>query len=666
MNIKSKYFPLYLFIILLLSACSGEETLYSDKSGKIIEIEISNIIVQDKDSRSSLTSVMEDQLNSLWLSFYDKTSGLRIGQSYDFSSSSIINNKVKIINYDSYLLNKKVDVVVVTNPDESMMTQLKNCGTRNGLDKLKTTAYTAAFPTYACMYGKVEHTFTDSDLKANVSLVRLPAKVEIICSKDKTKNITILSYAWENIPIESFLIENQRGMSDMSRGDIATDALQDERGLGYPYEYAKGSQRGKVKIRAQKDDGTICYYYFLLPEEIKRNHWYKFKVTPVGEGGTEEKPEEIQTTLEVKPWTEVDSNINIGDVYLECPKDFNLYVRTQGIVVNNERSFIFHTNVSLNECKISTDNDLLICNIVYIPGGGRINFKVKKGVFYEFHPRVKTFITLTAGNISRKVDITLIPLMEIHPQRPNVIMVWPGHEFYYNSAKHGGLYIHTPFTPEGYANNQQEEPNMCQKIEIYNQDNCLPNINGQEYCHANYSGYNENHVWIDYYEDFCSYWNKLNGCKRFSSIRENKSCAEILGNGWRCPTEYELRAMYQAWAHFGRPGDQGGNDTPPKDYKTQEEKDLYNKARIFYKRFSSYDPNRPYGCTTYKEKNQTTAQHFMYVNEGNTWVANKFLIEYSTDKTIIIRPVRDYAGSEKRYEENTWSDKADEAKNNRR
>ena len=667
MSMKNKLFSFYIIFLLLLSACTAEDNLSPEKSGRAIEIEIARTLRQDESSRASPVTVAEDQINSLWVAFYNKVTGERYGDSFAFSSSDIRENKVKITTYDASIIGTEVDVVVVANPDAILLNELKNSVTRDGLNELKTAAYTDAFPTYACMYGTVRHTFTNRDLKATVSQVRLPVKMEITCDKRNAPNITkIISYVWENIPVESYLMGSPSGSSAVNRGIIYTNALQEGKGLGYPYEYGKDMQRGKVKIRAQKYNGDICYYYFLLPEEIKRNHWYKFMLKLVADGGTEEKPEEVQASLIVEPWTESENSVNIGDIYLECPRDMSLYVRTQGIVVNPERSFVFHTNVGIGDCKVESTGGLLYCEINPVPGGGRIDFRVKEGVFQEFHPRVKTTITITAGNISRKVDVMLIPLIEIHPQRPNVIMVWPGHEFYYNSAKHGGLYVHTPLTPEGYANNQQEEPNMCQMFEVYNQD-YYESLNGRTDAHLNYDEWIGNQQFI-YYEDFCGWWDILNGCKRYSKERVSMSCAEKLGNGWRCPTEYELRAMYQAWAHFGRPKEQGGNEEPPIGYKTPEEKALYNKTRKFYKRFYNGDTYRPYGCTTFKSDGGgcTVAQFFKYNWNGNTWVANPYENTYGTDKTVIIRPVRDYVGSETTYDENTWYNRDSEAKSGRR
>lgn len=666
MDRKSMFLPLYMFFLTLLSACTAAESPSPDSPGQNLEIEVARML-QDKKLTASPADVYEDRLNSLWVAFYNKASGLRVGQSYRFSGNDIQGNKVRIENYDPSLLNQPVDVVVVANPDGSLTKRLKSCGRRNELNNLKTAAYTAAFPTYACMLGTVPHTFTKKNPKATVNLIRLPAKVEISCDKQHVAGISkIVSYIWENIPLASYLIQKTTGNQDIERGTVSTDALSGEKGLGYPYEYARGMERGKVKIRAQKNNGDVCYYYFLLPEEIKRNHWYKFGLTLTGEGGTEERPEEVPVILEVVPWTDKDNSVNIGDVYLECPREMSLYVRTQGTVVNPERSFVFHTNVGIADCKVEPAGDLLYCDINPVPGGGRIHFQTKEDVFYEFHPRVKTSITLTAGNISRKVDITLIPLLEIHPRRPNVIMVWPGHEFYYNSAKHGGLYVHTPFTPEGYADNQQKDPNMCQMIEVYNQDYEHP-LQGR-YAWRNYDAGWINGRYAEYKEDFCGYWNTLNGCQRHSDVRTNKSCAEELGNGWRCPTEYELRAMYQAWAYFGRPVNEGGSDIPPEGYRTQEEKDLYKNTRNFYKRFYyNNDEARPYGCATYKSDygGVTVAQYFRYNWDGSTYTANPFLNDYNTDKTVLIRPVRDYCGSVTVYEKDTWIDRTEEAGNDR-
>lgn len=668
MSLKNKFFTFSILLLLLLSACTAEEILSPEKSGSAIEIEIARVLRQDEGMRASSASVQEDRINSLWIAFYKKDSGLRVGESYDFSSHSIQDNKVRITNYAPSLLNQTVDVVVVANPDAILLNELKNSVTRDGLNELKTAAYTDAFPTYACMYGTVGHTFTNRDLKATVSLVRLPVKMEITCDKRNVPNITkIISYVWENIPVESYLMGSPSGTSAVNRGIIYTNALQEGKGLGYPYEYGKDMQRGKVKIRAQKYNGDICYYYFLLPEEIKRNHWYKFMLKLVGDGGTEEKPEEVQASLIVEPWTESENSVNIGDIYLECPRDMSLYVRTQGIVVNPERSFVFHTNVGIGDCKVESTGDLLYCEINPVPGGGRIDFRVKEGVFQEFHPRVKTTITITAGNISRKVDVMLIPLIEIHPKHPNVIMVWPGHEFYDNSAKHGGLHIHTPFTPQGYADNQQEEPNMCQMFEMYNQD-YYPSLQGKNGAWRNYEpGWIEGQ-YVAYYEEFYGYWNELNGCERHSNIRKDKSYPEKLGQGWRCPTEYELRAMYQAWAHFGRPTSQGGSDLPPQAYVTTEEQALYTHARDFYKRFY-YDGSRMYGCTTCKNNGgskTTITQYFKYNWDGQTWIANQFINNYFIDGSVIIRPVRDYAGSVTEYEKNTWEDRSSVARGNRR
>ncbi len=84
--------------------------------------------------------------------------------------------------------------------------------------------------------------------------------------------------------------------------------------------------------------------------------------------------------------------------------------------------------------------------------------------------------------------------------------------------------------------------------------------------------------------------------------------------------------------------------------------------------YYNYDESQPYGCATYKSDygGSTIAQYFRYNWNGTTWVANDFLNNYDTDKMVIIRPVRDYAGPVTEYESGTWIDRDSEARSNRR
>ncbi len=112
---------------MFLFACTAEENLSPEKSGRAIEIEIARILKQDEHSRASSVTVAEDQINSLWVAFYNKDTGGRYGNSFAFSNSDIRNNKVIIANYDISIIDKNVDVVVVANPDESLMLKLMDC-----------------------------------------------------------------------------------------------------------------------------------------------------------------------------------------------------------------------------------------------------------------------------------------------------------------------------------------------------------------------------------------------------------------------------------------------------------------------------------------------------------------------------------------------------------
>lgn len=629
-------------IFLVCSSCSEERI--TSRMDRNIEIEFSGLNFSEEENPTRSTSNEEEKLSKVYLAFFDVTTQHIIGNPYTITESNIANGRTVINDYDETLLNRRVTVVIIANPDNILLEQLNSCSTYTDLQLLKTSLYGNYFTLPPVMHGEKEHSFTTDDMTVQVALQRLPAKIEINCDMSQVPSgYAVSSLIWEDIPIQSFCTYTTSG--ELPRGKVKSGVTSSDLGLitgvGYPYEYSKGSTRGKVKIEVSRSDGSKGFYYCLLPEELQRNHWYKIRLTLVGEGGNEEQPTEIEAEISVIPWKNEENDFTIGNTYLECENNYSLYVRTLGTVVNPDRSFRFHTNVPIDKCKVvPEDPDLLQCEIIPVKDGGIINFSTKKDVFYEFHPRVETSIIIEAENIRRSVNITLIPLIEIHPDYPNIIMVWPGHEFYNQSVRYGGLYIQTPFDSNGYACNQHAEPNMCQKFEVYDMDK-YGSLYGLPDAFQNYIIENK-----EYYEDFFNFWPTLNNCDRGSDgnvVRNGRNNAENLGNEWRYPTEYELRAIYQAWAHFGRPTSEGGSETPPSMYKTEQEKELYYKARAFYRRFYC-DEYHLYGCTTYKNEygGITVAQHFRYNWDGYSWIPNQFSVEYSYRKGVIIRPVRDY------------------------
>lgn len=643
--------------LFVMASCDRKE--FSEAELPAIEIEVTRGGDSSGGEAPHVQNV-EEQLVRIWLAFFDPQTRARIDAPYLFTASQITEGRVTVMQYSARVLSTPVHVAVVANPGDGLLKQLAACTSSEALERLETDAYAANFSLPPVMYGMCDHTFDAGTMTAKIDLERLPAKVEIGCdTSGLAAGCEVSALHWENIPTTSSVAASD---IPVGRGEVTSSVFQspigEPAGVGYPYSYPQGASRGKLKISVHRTDGSMGFFYFLLPESLDRNHWYKYRITLVGKGGTEENPVEAEVHFEVLPWQNETNNIIIGNTYLECDRELYLYVRTFGTVVNPERSFIFRTNVPLSECEVIPQHpDLLKCEMLKAKGGAMIKFTTRENVFYEFHPREQTSIVIKAGNIRRTVQVTLIPLMEINPKRPNVIMVWPGHEFYNQAVKYGGLYVHTPFTDRGYADNQHPNPNMCRMIEVYDMD-YEPSLAGQQHSFRNFETW-DNGLYKEYREDFYGYWDTLNNCGKSSEDkleRKGKNVAENLGNGWRIPTEYELRAMYQAWAHFGRSNEEGGSDTPPSAYRTEKEKQLYLDARKFYKRFFC-DQNHLYGCTTFSEyyaRPTTVAQHFRYVWNGTTWHPNTFSLDYPYRNMVLIRPVRDYAGSSTHYDKDTW------------